>query len=248
MGKWNVWAKWYEFFSTHPLISKRLEAISAKCPDYGQPAYIVFDEKPEESYVDDFLLELLLIYAPTILVIVGIVLGIVWGITENDLFLNIILFIPSVMIFFSLIKFMRTHKCGNFQKKKVVDLLSEIKVSGVTAVPCIIEGEVIGKGDPGSIFDEDFVLKDETGIVFVDSKRVLKIMDLFVGAHEARTLFGKKVTIKGWYRRSPVPYVQIYEMTVEGAKTKRFHSYGISKFFLTLFLIIMILIAVAMVI
>lgn len=24
--KWNIWAKWYEFFSTHPLISKRLEA------------------------------------------------------------------------------------------------------------------------------------------------------------------------------------------------------------------------------
>ena len=28
--KWNVWAKWYEFFSTHPLISKRLEAIRIK--------------------------------------------------------------------------------------------------------------------------------------------------------------------------------------------------------------------------
>lgn len=245
--KWNVWSKWYEFNSTHPLISKRLEAISTKCAEYGQVSYIVFDEKPEESYVDDFLVELLLICAPSVLVLVGVILLIAYTATEIDLLFDMLMFIPALILFFSLVKFMRTHKSGNFQNKKVVDLLSEIKVSGVTAVPCIIEGEVIGKGDPGSIFDEDFVLKDDTGIVFIDSKRVLRIMDLVAGMTKTKSLFGKKVTIKGWYRRSPVPYVQIYEMEVEGAKKKKFHSYGVSKFFLILFFIIALFIAIAVV-
>ena len=31
---------------------------------------------------------------------------------------------------------------------------------------------------------------------------------------------GKKIRLKGWYRRFPVPYVEIYEMSVEG-KTKK---------------------------
>lgn len=236
--KWNVWSKWYEFFSTHPLISKRLEAISARCNEYSQPAYVTFDEVPTESYVDDFLLELALIAMPTFLVIVALVLTVMAMFTENMLYVNILMFIPAAIIFFMLVRFLRTHRYGNFQEKKVLDLLGEIKVSGVTAVPCTLTGEVIGKGDPGSIFDEDFVLKDDTGIMFIDYKRVLRVMDLISGLTKTKTLFGKKVTIKGWYRRSPVPYVQIYEMEVEGMKKKRFHSYGLSKFFLILFLII----------
>lgn len=236
--KWNVWSKWYELFSTHPLISKRLEAISTRCIDYSQPEYIVFDEVPTESFVDDFLLEVLLITMPTILLIIGMILFIIAALTENILFINILIFIPAFIIFFILIKFLRTHKNSNFKNKTVLELLEVIKVSGVTSVPCILTGEVIGKGDPGCIFDEDFVLKDDTGIMFIDYKRVLYVMDLFTGLTKTKSLFGKKVTIKGWYRRAPVPYVQIYEMEVEGMKKKTFYSYGISKFFLILLLII----------
>lgn len=236
--KWNVWSKWYEFFSTHPLISKRLEAISARCAEFSQPAYVTFDEVPAESYVDDFLLELALITMPTFLVVVAVGLIVAAIFTENMLLIDILMFIPAAIIFFMLVRFLRTHRGGDFQEKKVLDLLGEIKVSGVTAVPCTLTGEVIGKGDPGSIFDEDFVLKDNTGIMFIDYKRVLRVMDLISGLTKTKTLFGKKVTIKGWYRRNPVPYVQIYEMEVEGMKKKRFHSYGVSKFFLVLFLLI----------
>ena len=46
--KWNYWAKWYELNSTHPLISKRLEAISKRSKEYNQEPYVVFDLKKEE--------------------------------------------------------------------------------------------------------------------------------------------------------------------------------------------------------
>lgn len=228
--KWNIWAKWYEFFSTHPLISKRLEAISLRSKEFNQEPYIVFDEKKSESYVDDFLLEALLVLAPNILLIIGLILIVVYVVMKKTLLLDIVLFIPSVIFIIEFFKYCRSHKNKNYKEVKVADLLSEVKVSSVTCVPCILEGEVIGKGDPGCIFDEDFVLKDDTGIIFVDYRRVLKVMDLFTGLTKTKSLFGKKVKIKGWYRRSPVPYVQIYEMEVEGTnKKKRFYTYLVNK-------------------
>jgi heat shock protein HtpX len=57
---WNPWAKWFEFNSTHPLISKRLQAISKLSTKYNQEPYIVFDLEQPESYVDDFLIEVLI--------------------------------------------------------------------------------------------------------------------------------------------------------------------------------------------
>ena len=236
--KWNVWAKWYEFFSTHPLISKRLEAISKRSEEFNQSPYIVFDEVQQESYVDDFFVEALLILSPTILIILGIILFIIFGLTESEILLAVILFIPAIITLFGLIRFSRAHKNKNYKECKVVDLLSEIKVSGVTSIPCIIKGEVIGRGDPGCMFDEDFILKDDSGIIFIDSKRVLKIMDLVAAVTKTKSLFGQQVKIKGWYRRSPVPYVEIHEMEVVGGTKKKFYSYIIKKIFLLILLIL----------
>lgn len=242
--KWNVWAKWYEFLSTHPLISKRLEVISNRSGEFGQAPYIVFDEVQPESYVDDFLVELMLIFAPTMVGFVGLVFLLLGIITGSNFIMSIVMFFPAIMVLFWLLKFNRTHKNHGYRECKIVDLLSEVKVSGVTTIPCVLEGEVIGKGDPGSIFDEDFVIKDDTGIVFIDSKRVLKIMDLFAGLFQTKSMFGKKVKIKGWYRRSPVPYVQVYEMEVEGGARKRFYSATISRLMLMVLLILAIIVPI----
>ena len=70
--KWNPWATWYEIHSTHPLISKRLLAISSRSNEFNQEPYIVFDLKQEESYVDDFLIEVLINFLPSITCIIGL--------------------------------------------------------------------------------------------------------------------------------------------------------------------------------
>ena len=72
---WNPWAKWYELNSTHPLISKRLEAISLLAPNYNEEPYIKFDLVKPESYVDDFIMELMILCLPTIAFIITIVLA-----------------------------------------------------------------------------------------------------------------------------------------------------------------------------
>ncbi|MGM9877740.1 MAG: M48 family metalloprotease [Bacilli bacterium] len=239
--KWNIWAKYYEFFSTHPLISKRLEAISNRSKEFNQEPYIVFDEKQPESYIDDFFYELFLICSGTIIFILFIILLYLYAQTDNNLYINLCIFLPFIFLVIEFIKYNRSHKNSNYKNYNISDLLSIIKVSSVTSVPCLIEGEVIGKGDPGCIFDEDFVIKDDTGIIFIDYKRVISFMNMVDGLTKTKSLFGKKVKIKGWYRRNPVPYVEIYEMEVEGCKSKRFYSSLINKIILVIFIIISLL-------
>ena len=69
---WNIWAKWYELNSTHPLISRRLLALSNLSKQYGLEPYIEFDLKREESFVDDFIVELIIKYLPLLAVFVSL--------------------------------------------------------------------------------------------------------------------------------------------------------------------------------
>ena len=66
---------------------------------------------------------------------------------------------------FSFIKLGRRYKnTTEYKETTVSDLLGEVKVSGVTSIPCTLQGTIIGRGNSGCIFNEDFVIKDNTGI------------------------------------------------------------------------------------
>lgn len=222
--KWNYWAKWYELNSTHPLISKRLEAISKRCKEYKQEPYIVFDLKKEESYFDDFLLEVLLKFLPvaafiSIIVFIGLMIS-----DETYEAYKIGLCVSGLLfVFFEYLLMRRKYKKG-FKKATVEDLLGEVKVSGVTSIPCEVKGNIIGRGDPGYVFSEDFVIRDETGIIFLDYNQPLWLINKIFAFFKAKSFLDKDIIIKGWYRRSPVPYIEIYTMETDG-KTKKVYTY-----------------------
>ena len=229
---WNVWAKWYELHSTHPMVSKRLKAISLRCPEFNQPAYIDFSFQQPESYLDDFLGELFILALPTICTIGGLVLMLFMFVATGDVNVGAFCFgILAAIMICNLIKLSFTHKSTQFNPTSVFNLLSEVKVSGVTSVPCVLEGEIIGRGDPGCIFNEDFVLKDQTGIIFLDFKHVFRIADKFMALFRNKAFFNKRVRITGWYRRSPVPYVEIYKIYIDGEnKERHMKSFGLTRF------------------
>ena len=228
---WNPWAFLCELNSTHPLISKRLLAISSLSQEYNQEPYIVFDLVKPESYVDDFLLELLLQFLPFLAVIVTIIMIFVTNINRY-LLVGICGIVFTTFIF---LKFRRSHRT-NYTPKKVSDLLGEVKVSNVTSVACVLEGQLIGRGDPGCIFDENFILQDDTGIIFLDYNQPLTIVNKIFALFRSQAYLGKTITLKGWYRRFPVPYVEIYEMEVEG-KIKKVYTYLVSLIFIALLLV-----------
>ena len=227
---WNPWAFFYELNSTHPLISKRLIAISKLCPNYNQAEYIKFDLEKTESYVDDFACELVIAYAPSIIFILGLIDVIYCLATDKiqAMFTSGGIF-GILLAIASLIHFSSRHG-KNYKQANVAGLLGQVKVSEITAIPCELEGQIIGKGDPGCIFSEDFILQDETGIIFLDYKQPLTIQNKIFALFRSNDYINSKVKIKGWYRRGLVPYIEVYQITRD-EKVKTIHTAAMTKGF-----------------
>ena len=227
---WNVWAKWYELNSTHPLISKRLKALSEMSSKYGMEPYIKFDLQKTESYVDDFLVEILIKYLPLTVFIVSISFVLFFEEKIGNYGLAAFGGVLLLTALSAFIPLRRKYPNSNYKETTVANLLGEVKVSGVTAIPCVLSGEIIGRGNPGCIFNEDFVIRDSTGIVFLDYNQPVHIINKIFALFKSSQYFNKNIIVKGWYRRSPVPYVEINSMIIDG-KTKKCYTYLFSKIF-----------------
>lgn len=223
---WNVWAKLYELNSTHPLISKRILRIDKTAQSMNKDAYINFDLKKTESYVGAFFAELIICILPTVLAIGGIII-VLANVIKNPSgdVPQWMAIIPALVFIASLFKFMFSHPRRNYNEANVSGLLAETKVSGIKSIPCELTGTIIGRGDPGCIFNEDYVIRDESGILFVDYNQPLWIINKVMALFKTRQNLDKKVTVKGWYRRSPIPYLELYTMDIDG-KQKKCYSYG----------------------
>lgn len=229
--QWNIWAIWYEFNSTHPLISKRLLAISSRSKEYNQEPFITFDLEKPESFVDDFLIEVLINSLPGFIFFIGLIVFIILLLivpVDQKIQLLIIPVTIILMLLASYLKFVRRHPNKDYNDRTIRDLLGEVKVSNITAIPCTLQGEVIGRGDPGYIFNEDMTLKDQTGIIFLDYNQPLFIINKIYGLFKNNQNVGKQIKVTGWYRRSPVPYVEIKTYEVDG-QVKTIFTYPLSK-------------------
>ncbi len=212
---WNPWASFFEIQSTHPLIAKRLERLGDHAVSLKQEPLVVFDTVKPESYWDEFFADVIVTLLPALgLIVASISVALLSSAGDfNPKWFGLILSITGVAM---IIKTRMAYRHGAYPKKTVKELLQEVKVSPVRPVPVTIHGTVIGKGVPGLIWSEDFVVRDETGIIFLDYQQPLRIWEWLFGLLKAGGFQGKRVTIQGWFRRSPVPYVEIGTIQIEG--------------------------------
>ena len=226
---WNTWAFWYETNSTHPLTSKRIFRLGKLAEQQGQAPFVSFDLEKPESYVDDFARELLISAMPTIgFFAAGIIASfkLVIPAAEPDTAILAALGIAlGVGVILSCLKFLYTHPRSSYYEANTAGLLSEVKVSMVRSIPAELTGTIIGRGNPGCIFNEDFVLRDETGILFLDYDQPLWIINKVFALFKSPEYFDKQVKVKGWYRRNMVPFFELYSMEIDG-QTKKCYSYG----------------------
>jgi Zn-dependent protease with chaperone function/Zn-finger nucleic acid-binding protein len=210
---WSPWAMYYELHSTHPLIAKRLLALSRQSESEGKTPYVSFKERRPESYWDEFFLDVLILSLPLMTVILSAVL---FFINRDFLFLKLGIFLVGGAY---LIRTIFSYNFSFFPEMKIASLLKKIKVSGVRPIPCIIKGKIIGRGVPGLIWSEDFILQDNTGITFLDYRQPLGIWNFLFGLLRAKSYIGEDVTITGWYRRAPVPYIEIKSLESSEGKS-----------------------------
>ncbi|PIQ89327.1 MAG: hypothetical protein COV72_03510 [Candidatus Omnitrophica bacterium CG11_big_fil_rev_8_21_14_0_20_42_13] len=200
---WNPWAAYYELQSTHPLIAKRIKFLSNQSRVLGKEPYIQFDENRPESYWDEFFTDLAVNFLPA----AGFLAAAAFFLAnQKALFAGIGLFVFGIC---SLIKVLFSYPSKDFAEMTVSGLLKKVKVSSVRPVPCVVKGKIIGRGIPGLIYSEDFILQDESGIIFLDYQQPLGIFNFFFGLLRSARYIGQDVQITGWYRRAPIPYIEI---------------------------------------
>jgi hypothetical protein len=91
-------------------------------------------------------------------------------------------------------------------------------------------GNVIGRGVPGYVFSKDFVIRDDTGIIFLDYEQPLAIFNFWFSIMRTGNFIGQEITVHGWYRRGPMPFIEIYKIE-SGLDTSHCYVYFAKLFF-----------------
>ena len=194
----------------------------------GQKPFVKFDLQKPESYVDDFMLEFGISILPGVGVIAAGVLSVLFipGILDTG---NGLLMLGGIVVavgmLLSCFKYRWTHPSSDYHEANTAGLLQEVKVSMIRSIPAELKGIIIGRGNPGCIFDENFVIRDETGILFLDYNQPLWIINKVFALFKSPEYFNKTVKVKGWYRRNMVPFFELYSMEIDG-QVKKCYSYG----------------------
>ena len=217
---WNPWATFYELHSTHPLTAKRLLHLSKQSEDLGEEPYITFNLTKPESYWDEFLHDIIMILFPGLLIIGFFIVP-----TYDNPIIPPEHWLSSAIVLFGfgyLYQLYFRYPTSIYTEMSVKTLLHQVKVSDIRPIPCTVKGTVRGKGVPGYIFSDDLVLQDDTGIIFLDHRQPLAIWEWIWGWLRGDSMVGKEITVQGWYRRSPMPYIEINTFTVENATRKSY--------------------------
>lgn len=229
--KWDLWSPWafyYELNSTHPLTAKRINAIGSYAMSMKQEPYLIFKQEKPESYWDDFFQDVFIVFLPYILGIGSILF---WFISKGysykyldkvDSSGKFHLFLLALFCF-SAGAFIRTLKAyphKRFLRYSVSSLLKLIKVSPVRSYAVQLKGFILGRGDAGNVFSEDFVLKDKTGMIFLNHEPFG--LNILFSLFRYKHFQGKEVVVTGWYRRSPSPYVEVKEIRTAGTVSKAY--------------------------
>ena len=135
----------------------------------------------------------------------------------------------------ALVRLLKTYPSGRFLHYSIASLLKLIKVSPVRSYPVTLKGRILGRGEAGSILSEDFVLKDKTGIIYLNHEPFG--LNILFALFRYKQFQGKEVKVTGWYRRSPSPYVEVKAIrSVDGVKSKAYTYHYKMAFCLFVFL------------
>ena len=157
---WNPWATFYELNSTHPLVAHRLQYLGDQAAAMGQEPYVVFDRRKPESYWDDFAVDLLVMFLPLLLFLLGLGLAVglggaaAFGILPGVGILGpkamLVLFgLPLVGLGIGMLaKTLLVYRGDHFAPLAVAGLLHKVKVSNVRPVPARLQGHDHRQGRP----------------------------------------------------------------------------------------------------
>ena len=180
----------------------------------GRKPWPCFRPPEAESYWDDFAVDVLVVAASLLLFLLGLGValgaGAVFGILPGAGILGsaatLVLFGPHLGSGDRLVhqnpaglprRLLRAAVC--------LSLLHRSRSQTSARCPAPHGEHDHRQGVPGLIWSEDFVMRDATGILFLDYRQPLRIWEWLFGLFRAGDFTGKSVEVVGWFRRAPVP-------------------------------------------
>jgi len=68
-------------------------------------------------------------------------------------------------------------------------------------------------------------MQDETGIIFLDYRQPIPLWDFFFGLLRRAKYNNQAAEVVGWYRRTPVPYIELRSIKVAEEGEKKCYTY-----------------------
>lgn len=236
----NPWARWFELQSTHPLTGRRVRAMSETAKRMGlPPLYDASRALATRCYTGSFATEFLIYALP----LLGALTSLAFAFARSDLDMSwrtvwyamigygIGRFIKTVFIYprldgqsispSSLSQSGLTGSPVDSGSRTIESLVTEeINASHINGVPCVLEGKIIGRGVPGLFWSKDLVLRDATGLIQLIYRQPLRMMELWFGLSKAEYVIGHSARVYGWYRRAPVPYVEVSRVDLKDSRER----------------------------
>jgi heat shock protein HtpX len=208
----NPWATWWEKFSTHPLVARRIQALE----DSGLPGrpcrFAVMPSGREVSpsergrlwtrFGEEFAIATL----PWVLLAATVTATA----TSASLIWTGVLAALAGMAFFA--KQQIRYADGVEQVPELTALLERLDASPVRGIPVEVRGRIIGRGTPGYELSPDLVLQDDSGFVVLRYTNPIPFAGARFGVFRAREFLGETVVARGWYHRSPLPTIELRDV------------------------------------
>ncbi|MFX0116875.1 MAG: M48 family metalloprotease [Candidatus Hodarchaeota archaeon] len=244
----NPWGRFLELFSTHPLAAKRIRALNEQ--------QILYNQKPEfpgigkiklpESLVDEFLIDLFLMYvAPLLVIILPLICGALALLGGYDPLIGV----GTGFILFAIVWKWRRHE--KYPKIRDSDPLvtarhcltdmtknSYYEASPLRGKPAVFEGVVVGRGTPGYWLSEDLMIKDDTGIITIDYQPILGFLAWFFALFRVPKLMGTRVKVYGWYHRVPGPILSVWKIVTPHGNVYKNRWSGLNWLIMWIFFIL----------
>ncbi len=202
----NPWAKISELHSTHPLTAKRIRRLSR----FTRDPLFDFDRIRQGIDIDhgrlraNFLKDVSALALPAVLTL-GFPLAYLAAVWQGLLPLNPFHGFGGWLAAFGIGLTGRTlykYPTGQPREATVLDLMADIYASPVRGQPVKLQGELAGKGIPGYIFSEDMLLRDDTGLIYLNYESWLPVIgNLLFSIGKVDELLDQPAQIDGWYLR-----------------------------------------------
>lgn len=210
--KVNPWAKWIELNSTHPLTGNRLDRLSQISKKQNQPFNFDIAAAVERLKVSKarlystFSYEILISFAPIILFFISLFT------------------LPPHLVLVSigvglLIQVIYKYPHGRAVETTILDEMRNPYASPIHGKQVLLTGKIIGRGTPGYIFSEDMMLRDKTGLTFLDYNSLFGFIgDLFFAVKKIKNLIGTNVLAEGWFFRGMSSMVALSYLKTDNEK------------------------------